>query len=32
MSSTVVKRDGQRAAGDRVRRDPGLLVDLLLGG
>ena len=28
----VVKRDGQRAAGDRVRRDPGLLVDLLLGG
>ena len=28
----VVKRDGQRAAGDRVRRDPGLLVDLLVGG
>jgi uncharacterized protein len=28
----VVKRDGQRAAGERVRRDPGLLVDLLLGG
>jgi uncharacterized protein len=28
----VVKRDGQGAAGDRVRRDPGLLVDLLLGG
>jgi predicted glycosyltransferase len=28
----VVKRDGQRAAGERVRRDPGLLVDLLLAG
>jgi uncharacterized protein len=29
---TVVKRDGQRAAGERVRRDPGVLVDLLIGG
>jgi len=28
----VVKRDGHRAAGERVRRDPGLLVDLLLAG
>jgi uncharacterized protein len=29
---TVVKRDGQRAAEQRVRRDPGVLVDLLMGG
>jgi predicted glycosyltransferase len=29
---TLVKRDVQRAAGERVRRDPGVLVDLLIGG
>jgi uncharacterized protein len=29
---TLVKRDGQRASGERVRRDPGVLVDLLIGG
>jgi uncharacterized protein len=28
----VVKRDRQSAAGERVRRDPGVLVDLLFGG
>ncbi|HYB26817.1 MAG TPA: DUF354 domain-containing protein [Solirubrobacteraceae bacterium] len=28
----VVKRDGQRAANERIRRDPGVLVDLLIGG
>jgi uncharacterized protein len=28
----VVKRDGVTGAGERVRRDPGVLVDLLIGG
>jgi predicted glycosyltransferase len=28
----LVKRDGQRAVDERVRRDPGLLVDLLIAG
>jgi uncharacterized protein len=28
----VVKRDGVLGAGERVRRDPAVLVDLLLGG
>ena len=27
-----VKRDGNAGAGERVRRDPGLLVDLLIAG
>jgi uncharacterized protein len=28
----VVKRDGATAASERVRRDPGVLADLLIGG
>jgi uncharacterized protein len=28
----VVKRDGQRAGAERLRRDPSVLVDLLIGG
>ena len=31
MSSQIVKRDARPAARQRVRRDPALLADLLLG-